>query len=70
MMSRILKMTTSLIGCLAVTSCVSGDFCDVVVGPLEFAPTTARQIVRTDRDMADQIEVQNVYGRDKCDWEA
>ncbi|MCV2870618.1 hypothetical protein OEW28_18555 [Defluviimonas sp. WL0002] len=43
-----------------------GSFCDVVTGPITFAPETAAQIVRTDRPAAVRIDVQNAYGRGHC----
>jgi hypothetical protein len=56
-----------LTGSLAVSGCaVPGDFCDVVTGPIAFAAGTASQIVATDRDMAELIDVQNGYGRKYC----
>ncbi|AUQ95957.1 hypothetical protein PhaeoP66_03215 [Phaeobacter inhibens] len=68
-MLKTLKTMSSLIGCLAVMSCVApGDFCTVVKGPIEFEPETARAVVRTDRADAESIAVQNDYGRDRCDW--
>jgi hypothetical protein len=45
---------------------VPGDFCDVVTGPIAFAAGTALQVVATDRDMAERIDVQNSYGRKYC----
>ena len=64
-----LRTMISLTGCLAISMCaMPGDFCDVVRGPLDFAPATARQIVATDRDKAEAIDVQNVYGRAHCGW--
>jgi hypothetical protein len=45
---------------------VPGDFCDVVTGPIAFAAGTASQVVATDRDMAERIDVQNSYGRRYC----
>lgn len=63
-----LRTMTSLTACLMVGSCMAGDFCDVVRGPIGFAPETARQVVETDREDAEAIEVQNVYGRQFCAW--
>ena len=63
------KTMASLTGCLMVGSCMAaGDFCDVVRAPLTFHPTTAAAIVRTDRDVAERIETQNVYGEKTCEW--
>lgn len=57
----------SLTACLAVTSCLgSGDFCDVVRGPLMFDPATAQAVVATDRATAEQIDAQNAYWRGNC----
>jgi len=50
-----------------ISGCVvPGAFCDVVGGPLEFAPETASQIVATDRPSAQAIAAQNAYGRANC----
>lgn len=61
-------MTRWLTACLILGACTPGDFCDVVTSELSFAPETARAIVRTDRDEANQIAVQNEYGRKTCSW--
>jgi len=50
----------------SLSACVPGDFCDVVRGPLEFAPETSAQIVATDRDKAEQIAAQNDYWNNRC----
>lgn len=57
-----------LIASLAVSGCTmqAGDFCDVVTGPLAFDAATAAQIVATDRQAAERIDVQNAYGRANC----
>jgi len=57
-----------LLGSLAMTSaCMrQGDFCDVVTGPITFTRETSAQIVRTDRDKAERIDVQNQYGAGHC----
>lgn len=63
------KTMASLAVCLAAGSCLpAGDFCGVVKRPLTFDPATARAIVRTDREAAEQIEVQNQYGGLHCEW--
>ena len=56
------------IGCLALGSCVSGDFCEVVRAPITFQPETAAMVVRTDRASAEAIDVQNGYGFAHCEW--
>lgn len=54
---------------LAVASCTKpGDFCEVVTGPLDFAPETAAQVLRTDRPTAERIAVINSYGDAACGW--
>ena len=69
MLRRVQKMSL-LAGCLVVSNCaVSGDFCDVVRGPITFQPETAAQIVRTDRLSAEAIDVQNGYGFARCGWD-
>ena len=66
-MPRSRQTRALLIGLLAVSACVPvGNFCDVVRGPLEFAPTTAAEIVRTDRPTAEAIDAQNQYWRGNC----
>ena len=66
-MPRKLMTATFLVGSLSAGSCVSpGDFCDVVLAPLEFAPNTAAQIVATNRETAEMIDVQNRYGAATC----
>lgn len=69
MMRAKLQTAILLTGCLAVASCTpSGDFCDVVRGPIMFDPETAREVVRTDRVAAEAIDVQNRYGSERCGW--
>lgn len=58
----------SLTSCLAIGACNPGSFCEVVGAEIEFAPETARAVVRTDREDAERIAVQNAYGRANCDW--
>lgn len=68
-MSKALTIAALLTACLAASSCTTpGDFCAVVKGPLTFAPDTARAIVQTDRNTAERIETQNVYGAKACKW--
>lgn len=68
-MSRKWTTTGLLIACLTIANCTpAGDFCEVVKGPLTFQPETAKQIVKTDRATAEQIETQNVYGDKVCKW--
>ena len=68
-MMRVKSLTRILpIGCLALGSCVSGDFCEVVRAPITFQPETAAMVVRTDRASAEAIDVQNGYGRGHCGW--
>lgn len=65
------KWTTpaSLSAFLAVSSCaVPGDFCEVVIGAIEFEPETALQMTRTDRPSVEQIALQNEYGYRHCGW--
>lgn len=50
----------------AISACVPGDFCVVVRSPIEFAPPTAAEVVRTDRPEAEQIAAQNAYWSDRC----
>lgn len=57
----IASLAASVAGCAA-----TGDFCTVVTGPLEFAPGTADEIVRTDRPTAEAISVQNSWGAAHC----
>jgi hypothetical protein len=61
-------MTGSLVSCLTIGACNPGSFCEVVSARIEFAPETARAVVRTDRDDAQRIAVQNAYGQENCDW--
>lgn len=64
---RKLTTATLLIGSLSAGSCATpGDFCDVVLAPLEFTQDTAAQIVATDRQTAEMIDVQNRYGAKNC----
>lgn len=66
-MTRAFKTTMALLIASLVAACdVPGDFCDVVAGPVEFAPSTAAQIVRTDRAQAVSIDAQNAYWRRHC----
>jgi hypothetical protein len=57
-----------LIGSLAsVSACVApGNFCDVVLAPLEFEGATSSQIVATDRPTGESIAAQNAYWRSNC----
>lgn len=63
------RMMILLALCLGISGCAPiGDFCDVVSGPLIFAPETSQQIVKTDRSDAVNIKVQNEYGMKNCPW--
>ena len=58
-----------LIGLASLSACsesVTGDFCQVVRGPIVFERETAAQIVKTDRAAAEAIQVQNSYGKSRC----
>ena len=46
----------------------AGDFCDVVGGPILFAPDTSAIVVATDRGTAEAISVLNDYGAGACRW--
>lgn len=59
-------MTTLSTACLILAGCGEGDFCDVWQGPKSFHPETAAQIVKTDRDDAEGIKVENDYGNKHC----
>ena len=54
--------------CLTAACSSPGNFCDVVKAPLAFSPETSQAIVRTDREDAERIAVQNEYGNRNCDW--
>ena len=43
-----------------------GDFCEVVLAPLEFEAGTSAQIVATDRVTGESIAAQNAYWRRNC----
>jgi hypothetical protein len=66
------KMTCLwLLGSLGILSgCVpaGGLFCDVVSGPVLFPSDVALSIAQQARPEAVQIDAQNAYGRDHCDW--
>lgn len=63
MMIWLTVSAAALAGCGKV-----GDFCDVVPGAKQFAPETARLMVKTDRPDVEQIRVENDYGAEHCDW--
>jgi len=52
---------------LTLTSCVSGDFCEVWQGYKTFDPTTATAMVETDRPDVEGIAVENAYGKKYCE---
>ena len=55
---------------MLVAGCTApaGDFCDVVPGPILFAPDTSAIVVATDRSAAEAISVLNAYGDARCGW--
>ena len=61
-----LKLLTMILSTAFLMGCDVGDFCDVWQGPKVFAPETAAQIVKTDRDDAEGIKVENDYGAKHC----
>ena len=51
----------------SLSACVvPGDFCEVVLAPLEFEGATSSQIVATDRPTGESIAAQNAYWRSNC----
>lgn len=52
----------------AISGCapVSGDFCEVVSGPLVFERETAARMVESDRAAVVAIDVQNRYWAEAC----
>ena len=62
-------MMILLLASLSVSACTQpGNFCQVVKAPLSFDPSTAQQMVKTDRADVERITVQNTYGEQNCDW--
>lgn len=57
-----------MLSAVVVSGCVgnTGSFCTVVRAPIEFAPETSAEVVRTDRPAAEQIAAQNQFWRDNC----
>ena len=59
-----------MISLVSLSACTApaGDFCDVVSGPILFAPDTSAIVVATDRGTAEAISVLNDYGDARCGW--